>query len=694
MNKQQVVFVSLCLGMATQVRAEQLDPILVEDTALVPETTEVSVSVETLNTAPVETAELLRDIPGVSGSRLGGHGIDPVIRGQSQTRLNVMLDGAYVHGGCPNRMDPPTAYAPLDTYDEVTVIKGFQTVRYGGGGSGGTVLLERNTKPLTDEKPFRAKLSGGYQSNSETKTLSADVTAGTSQGFARGLVSYADANNYQDGDGNSVRSAYETKTGTMILGWTPDADTRLEGSFEANRERDVLFAGAGMDAPVSDQDSYRVRFSRKNISGLVSGIQAELYHSDVDHEMDNFSLRTLTAPMKMWVPTSSNTRGGRVSGDVLGGNGWLWTFGIDYQHNNRDADRYAGASLSTLQSVMWPDVDLQQSGLFAETSIPVGLEHQIKAGLRYDYVTSDAGRANQQTATVAGINNPNDLYRYYYGKSAEKVTEHNLSGLLRYEHSIGHGDSFVFASIARTLRTADATERFLAGNAGPATDGSFPNRWVGNPGLDPERHLQTELGVSWDGEPWQLGASIFYDRVKDYILRDRAHGQDGILQADNATIYRNVDARLWGVELDGSVNWAPNLSSKLGIGYVEARNTEDDQWIAQTPPLEGTLSLDYHQTQWQVGSRLRFAHRQNKVDDDINTGSGQDAEKTPGWGAIDLYGKMRLAKGITLDAGVNNLFDKTYAYHVNRTNVDPFNPEAIQVNEPGRSLWLNLSGRF
>ena len=46
-----------------------------------------------------ETGDSLRDLLGVSGSRMGGHGIDPTIRGLSQTQLNVLLDGAYVHGG-------------------------------------------------------------------------------------------------------------------------------------------------------------------------------------------------------------------------------------------------------------------------------------------------------------------------------------------------------------------------------------------------------------------------------------------------------------------------------------------------------------------------------------------------------------------------------------------------------------------
>ena len=82
---------------------------------------------------PTDAGDWLRDIPGVSGSRMGGHGIDPTIRGQSQTQLNILLDGAYVHGGCPNRMDPSTAYSPIESYDHITVMKGSQTVRYGSG---------------------------------------------------------------------------------------------------------------------------------------------------------------------------------------------------------------------------------------------------------------------------------------------------------------------------------------------------------------------------------------------------------------------------------------------------------------------------------------------------------------------------------------------------------------------------------
>jgi iron complex outermembrane receptor protein len=45
-------------------------------------------------------------------------------------------------------------------------------------------------------------------------------------------------------------------------------------------------------------------------------------------------------------------------------------------------------------------------------------------------------------------------------------------------------------------------------------------------------------------------------------------------------------------------------------------------------------------------------------------------------------------------AGINNVFDRAYAYHVNAANSDPFNPSAIQVNEPGREYWVRLNATF
>src|SRR5690554_7366307 len=38
--------------------------------------------------------------------------------------------------------------------------------------------------------------------------------------------------------------------------------------------------------------SYGVRFEKKHMEGTLSGVEANLYYNDIDHVMDNYSLRT------------------------------------------------------------------------------------------------------------------------------------------------------------------------------------------------------------------------------------------------------------------------------------------------------------------------------------------------------------------------------------------------------------------
>ncbi|MGB5438951.1 MAG: TonB-dependent receptor plug domain-containing protein, partial [Gammaproteobacteria bacterium] len=319
MNKKFFYIFFMALPTASTMAA---DPVILVEDAQLPAPATQSWLPEEIDLAPVsDGGELLRNIPGISGIRQGGRGIDPIIRGQTNNRLNILLDGAYVHGGCPNRMDPPTAYTSMNSYDNIIVIKGSQSVIYGGGGSGGTLLFERRTPRFSDDEPYRAEVSAGYKGNSDTQQYGADVAAGSRDWFIRGIVDYNDANNYEDGDGNTVRSAYTNKEGVIILGYTPSNDTRLELSYEANREEDVLFAGARMDAPYSDNDTTRLRFESGTPVGIFAGVKAELYYSNIDHLMNNFSLRPPPANpmMKMKTPSSSDTGGGRMSGEIDAG---------------------------------------------------------------------------------------------------------------------------------------------------------------------------------------------------------------------------------------------------------------------------------------------------------------------------------------------------------------------------------------
>ena len=93
----------------------------------------------------VDGGDILRSINGINTIRRAGHGLDPVIRGQSDQRLNSFIDGAMVYGACSSKMDPASTYANIENFDSISVIKGTQSVLFGAGGPGGIVRYERVT---------------------------------------------------------------------------------------------------------------------------------------------------------------------------------------------------------------------------------------------------------------------------------------------------------------------------------------------------------------------------------------------------------------------------------------------------------------------------------------------------------------------------------------------------------------------
>lgn len=626
---------------------------------------------------PADGGDFLQQLNGVSASRFGGRGLEPVIRGQSQTQLNILLDGAYVHGGCPNRMDPPASWAALETYERVTVEKGVQTLEHGAGGSGGTVLFERATDLLIDPKGgIDGKAMATTMSNGVSHDVSADVMTGKEQGYLRVFGQDRKADNYEDGDGSEVRSSYKHRQGGIVLGYTPAPDRLVEYSYEKNRFEDALYPGAGMDSPEEDGSIHRLKF-RDEFSGPVAKVEADIFRSDIDHVMNNFSLRPFNPMMKRQTDTESISTGANVKlVSELGRHSF--SYGLNIQNRERDAvlrNMNAGADLS----LMWPGVNTDQSGVFAEADTALEHGHHLKYGLRFDRVSASASRADEVTA---GLNrSANQAYQAAYGFNAEDKTENNVGALLRYEHRLS-SKATLFSGLSRTVRTADATERYM-NKWGPAG-----SRWIGNPDLNPEKHSQIDVGFTRMDQGTTVSGSVFYDSVDDFILRDTARGQEGILLTDNSEIYRNVDATIAGAELAFNTSLTSSLSLAMDVAWVRRINTTDgDRNIAQTPATNGKVQMDYRGSGWSAGGRIRYAAAQNSVD----LLSKQEVGTSPGYGVLDVYGRYNLSSSTSLRIGMDNVFDKTYANHINRS--DGFNT-AVRVNEAGQNAWLKLVARF
>ncbi len=631
-----------------------------------------------------DLAELLRSVNGVGAGRMGGHGLEPVIRGQSQGQINVRIDGMEVYGGCPNRMDPPTAFVQPASLDRVVVHKGVQSLRYGPGGGGGAILIERGLPWQRDG--LSGTLAFGGADNGSLASGRFDLNHGGERVVWRVSGSAEDHGNYEDGAGDPVRSAFERRQGSARVGWQIGAGHQLELAAEHSEARDVLYAGAGMDAPDEQLDAVRLEH-RAAIGDANLTLRA--FSADVEHRMDNFSLRPrMPGTMAMSVPSESDSSGIEFGFQRMFGDRWSVDAGLQQARNRRNATRFAGPSpdaLTMTNALLWPDVVTERVGGYLELEFDPSVLDRIIAGVRVDRFRSDARRALQPVS--AAIAAPAAFYTSYYGDHALSRSDDGIGALLRAEHRIA-AHWTTFGGVSRSVRAPDATERYIASTAGMPSA-----RWIGNPGLAPETHHQFDAGLLFDDGRRRASAVAFVDSVAGYVLRDRARGQSGVLLADGASVYRNIDARLVGLELESGLAFGDDWQFDAQLAWVRGDNRSDDRPLAQIPPLSAQLRLRRDSRWGQWTATARGAAQQRRVDADASTGSGLDAGRTPGWGVLDLQWRRAFGQA-ALTVQIDNLFDRLYADHLNRANQDPFNPDPVQVNEPGRTIQVGWEWRF
>lgn len=624
------------------------------------------------NQAIIDAGDLLTRFPGFSAIRAGGHAIDPVLRGQSQTRINLLQQGAFLHGAGPNRMDSPGSYTEPFGWDELQIIKGIESLIFGSGGPAGTLNFKRY-RPSFDEDNMIGKVMAVY--SPDYYKVGADLATGNQQGYLRLISQRHDQESYQDGDGNTTRTAFKTTSNTLVAGYTPDQQSELRFTYMANQGKDALFAGTMMDGPKTDMDAAQLLY----IDGLQNSddvSEYQIYWNSAHHIMDNYSLREQTSPMRMLTDSHSDTSGAK----------WLkrwtneqtvWQVSADWQNIDRHAERFMGmmGTPEMLQSRIWPDNELDIKGIATEVEYRFSSDKRLKSGIRYDQVQADF----EQAVTMDTLS----LYQSYYANTPTETTENNFNAFSRYYQQFK--DNLYWAGVSSTVRTADATERYIA-----ADNNAAMMRWIGNPDIQPERHNQLELGAKWHFQNGWHELNIYHDQVADFILRDRARLQQGILMMDMATIYRNVGATLQGFEWALNTSFGETWNFYTNLAYVKGENKDSGQSLYQIPPVEGLFQLSQQSDRLGYWLDIKWALSQNDVDDNMMTGSGLDSGSSDGWLAADFKLSYELENDRQISFGVNNIFDKTYAYHVSRANLDPFNPEAILVNEPGRQFWISI----
>lgn len=614
--------------------------------------------------------DYLKTIPGFALIRNGGTNGDPVLRGMFGSRLNILTNGGEMLGACPGRMDAPTSYISPETYDKLTVIKGPQTVLWGPGASAGTILFEREPEHFGElGTRVNASLLAGSNGRFD-KTI--DAAAGGPLGYVRVIGNTAHADDYKDGNGDTVPSRYDKWNGDIAVGWTPDADTLLELTA-GKGDGEARSAGRGMDGSQYKRESLGLRFEKSNIGDVLDKIEAQVYYNYADHVMDNYTLRTPSGTGMMAGPMASNvdrrTLGARVKAT------WRWAdyqliSGIDAQTNEHR--KRMGMGIDTYKDQNWSkDADFHNYGAFGELTWYAAERDRLITGARVDRASAKDYRARLGSGMMSRPNPTLDKTR------ADTLP----SGFLRYEHDLNDSPTTVYAGLGHSQRFPDYWELFSPSSGPAGSVNAFD-------AIKPEKTTQLDAGLQYKTDTLEAWASVYAGEIRDYILFDYAKGSS---QA------QNINARVMGGELGAAYQLTSNWKADATLAYAWGKNTSDGKALPQMPPLDTRLGLTYSQDDWSAGALWRIVARQDRIDRNAGNVVGKDFDKSAGFGVFSLNGAYRINKNLKVSAGVDNLLDKNYSEHLNMAGNAGYgypanDPRAI--NEPGRTLWTKVDVSF
>ncbi|WP_372964824.1 TonB-dependent receptor domain-containing protein [Marinobacter sp.] len=612
-----------------------------------------------------EPAERLSTNASVSLSRMGGRGLDPVVRGQNEERVDVLLDGMRVEGACPSRMDPPTSRLSTALAPVLEVRTGNRTLRWGPI-AGGQIVATTAAPVFADDNLTTGHLTLGGSDNGEGKLVNGSVAVGSEESYIRLSGGYDEANDYEDGDGKEVRSSYENSEGRFDGAWTADNGFFIKGMVSRQEERDVSFPGRGMDAPKTDTDMYRLEFGAPVADGAWSLMA---WQADVDHVMDNFSLRE--SMMKMQTNSETRTQGVRLVLDQTINYTKDISVGIDVESNEWDATMYNGMMLNNEASLMWPGVERDKIGVFVEGYHQVRANTRLGAGIRYDRVEMDATRADQSFTPMQGgmmSFTPAKLYADEYGTNDVKANDDNVSGFVTGEWRFSPS-RILEVTASHSVRSPSVNERYVARK-------TMSGSWVGNPDLNTEKHNKLEVSLSGSDGNWNWRPAVWVDQVEDYVLRSQDR-------------YYNIDARLLGVE--GELGWSNGTwSTSSKLASVRGENRDADEALSRIPPIQFIQTIAWAHQGHVLAAEWEVARRQDRVH--LEEDGGLDPSVSPGYGVFNLSGTHPLMANLSLTWAVDNLFDNTWAMHVSKDNIS--DGGIYRVNEPGRTVRAALTARW
>jgi len=599
--------------------------------------------------------DVMRDIPGVYVGGTNGMNQKIYMRGVSDRGLNITIDGAKQNGNTFHHnadllIDP-------DLIKAIDVEVGSRSVVNGSGVLGGSVAFKTvDAKDLLESgEKIGAKIKTGYASNNSEFSQGLMLFTAPVEGldFIAAInhkgYDYGKSGNKRKigGDGNDL--SYLLKLGYSFLDAHRISISRehneFKGLYPLRAEFGSWYSGSNsVDNRKYERDTTTLKYEYKPSDLLNLDVTAyNTRHQRVDDLKWGVETNGINAKAKSVVETGALTQTFRYGAEF-------------YQSKNfNKPDNH------------YPE-KVNNYSIYAEDALNFS-SLTVTPGVRYTHheLKSYDGRAGNVKS-----------YTYKFNEFTPALT-------LDYEIIKG---LHAFASYARVFRGPDVMESMMAGGS---------RSWEANKDLKPKYH-----GDINEASSYNLSAKYFMTKYKNLIVDNNAAGG----RTNPIMIRKNAGgADISGVELLARLNLdALSLAASYTHQNVKYKNrvvnTSTGGYYAsnvigyrdQGDKYTFNAEYAFSRIDTLIGYNLIYFASKNTV----SAGNDKSA-KIPSYAVSDIYATYAPSsgkfKGLEINAGIYNLFNKAYASQSQRTADYTGDPNYVDW-EPGRNFKVNVSYKF
>ena len=572
--------------------------------------------------------ETLSRLPGVSATSFGPSASRPILRGFQGERIRVLTDGIGSIDVSNTSVDHAVVIDPL-LADRVEVLRGPSALLFGSSAVGGVVnVVDRRIPRAVPENGYRVDAIANYGSAANERSASA---AGDIK-VTEHLVLHADGSYLKSDDleiGGYALSRRARAAALSQVGLPQDTDEPIDFAANAairnklpNTQARTWTAGAGASI-VTDTGNLGVSYSRYDslygvpiryatqVGQEQEAPRLDLKQNRVDLRgevetgggfLDRIRVRAGHATYRHFELEPSGEIGtafynngteGRLELVQAKRGGWQGASGVQYFNRlfNVVGDE-----------AFLPRNETNQTGLFTLQQFSFG-DLRAEAGARYEWTDLTA-------------RTPLDDERFFRGRRRF----HALSGSLGASYGVVEGVRLGLNG-SYTERAPSAEELFANGpHAGTQA------YELGNPDFRLERSYGLEATLHAHSERFNLDASAYYTKFKNYISENQV--EPSVCEAAAGPSGREVDlpcfqyqqagARYYGFEADASALLAEIGTTRINadlIGdYVHARIRNFGP-APRIPPLRLLGGVEAQSDAFTARAEVERLFKQNRISD-------------------------------------------------------------------------------